>query len=458
VESPRIAFLPLIRTTFDVPFAEALIRQARECLLAASFTLWEPEQPVSDLTQAQAAARALADQPVDMLLIFQATFADSSLVTALAEQQAAPIFLWAVPEPWSGERLRLNSLCGINLAGHALSLRGIRYAYGYSAPGDEPVLRQVRALAAAGALQRRLRITRLGVVGEHPAGLDSCHLDETALLDAFGVQVRKIALEDVFTRVRNVPGQSVTSTRAALEDRVDGLATLEPGPLSGTLRVYHALRELAQQEGLDGLAVRCWPEFFTQLGCAACGALSMLSDGFEMDGPLPCSCEADINSALTQWILQQLSGCPAFGTDIVGIDPAADQVAVWHCGLAPLSMAAPGRRPLGALHSNRKLPLVMDFALKPGIVTLARVSRTATGLRLVLGRGEMLAGSQPFRGTAGVVRVDGGAQPFLDRLMRHGLEHHLALTYGDYTQELIAFARLIEMPVLRVDAGEPRDL
>lgn len=451
MEPPRIAFLPIVRTTFDVPFAEALIRQARESLLAAGFALWEPEQPVCDLIQAQAAARALADQPVDLLLIFQATFADSSLITALAEGWAAPIFLWAILEPWTGERLRLNSLCGINLAGHALSLHGIRYAYGYGAPGDEPVLRQVRTLAAAGALQRRLRATRLGVVGNHPAGLDSCHLDETALRDAFGVRVRKIALEEIFTRAKDVTSQRVASTRAALEDRVDGLAALEAGPLSGTLRVYHALRELAAQEGLDGLAVRCWPEFFTQLGCAACGALSMLSDGFGMERPLPCSCEADINCTLTQWILQQLSGCPAFGTDIVGIDPAADRVAVWHCGLAPLSMADPGRRPRGGLHSNRKLPLVMDFALKPGIVTLARVSRTATGLRLVLGRGEMLAEPQPFGGTAGVLRMEGGAQPFFDRLMQHGLEHHLALVYGDYTQELIAFARFIGTPVLGLD-------
>lgn len=28
-----------------------------------------------------------------------------------------------------GGRLRLNSLCGINLAGHALMLRGISYEY-----------------------------------------------------------------------------------------------------------------------------------------------------------------------------------------------------------------------------------------------------------------------------------------------------------------------------------------
>src|SRR5690606_27092750 len=130
----RIAFLPLIRTTFDVPLAEDMIRQARASLLAAGFTLDGPPEPVTSLEQAQAAALALQSQPPDLLLVFQATFADSTLVTALAAASDAPLLLWAVPEPWSGGRLRLNSLCGVNLAGHALSLRGRQYEWVCASP------------------------------------------------------------------------------------------------------------------------------------------------------------------------------------------------------------------------------------------------------------------------------------------------------------------------------------
>ncbi len=49
MKSLHIAFLPLVRKTFDVPFAEEMIQQARTQLLAAGFTLWEPAEPVSDL-------------------------------------------------------------------------------------------------------------------------------------------------------------------------------------------------------------------------------------------------------------------------------------------------------------------------------------------------------------------------------------------------------------------------
>ena len=444
----RIAFLPLVRTTFDVPLAAEMTSLARQHLQAAGFELIEPEQPVTDLPTAQQAAQEIAASPVDLLVIFQATFADSTMILALAEASEAPLFLWAIPEPWTGERLRLNSLCGINLAAHALTLHQHKYQYAYCPPQDPTVIHKIRALAAAGSLRRRLRSARLGVVGNHPVGLDSCHLDEASLSGTFGVQITRIDLNEVFTRARNIPGTVIDHTRTRLDSRLDNLSSLEQLPLRGSLSVYHALKEIAAEKNLDGLAVRCWPEFFTELGCAACGAMSMLSDGFGQEAPVPCSCEADINGTLTQLMLQWLSDAPAFGTDMVGVDADKDRVALWHCGLAPLSMADVNQQPHGGIHSNRRLPLVMDFPLKAGQVTLARLSQATGSLCLVLGRGEMLAEPKPFSGTAGTLKLECSADEFLNLLIKEGLEHHISLTYGDYFEALIAFAGLIDLPVL----------
>jgi len=444
----RIAFLPLVRTTFDVPLATENTRLAREHLQAAGIELFQPEQPITDVQAAQQAARQVADNPVDLLVIFQATFADSTMVLELVEASNAPIFLWAIPEPWTGERLRLNSLCGINLAAHALTLRQHKYQYAYCPPQDPAVIPKIRSLAAAGSLRRRLQAARLGVIGDHPVGLDSCHLDETNLNRIFGVHITRIELNEVFTRAREIPKTALEDTRARLDSKLDNLSTLEQDPLQGSLSVYNALKQIAAEKNLDGLAVRCWPEFFTELGCAACGAMSLLSDGFGNTTPLPCSCEADINGTLTQLMLQWLSDKPAFGTDMVGVDTNKNQIALWHCGLAPLSMADPNCQPHGGIHSNRRLPLVMDFPLKPGTVTLARLSQATGNLRLILGRGEMLAEPKPFSGTAGILRLECTAEEFLNLLMREGLEHHISLTYGDHLDALNSFASLINLPLL----------
>ena len=454
----RIAFAALARPTFDLPLAQEVTQKALEQLQQAGVELLTTTDLISDLTGVQdflSKLDDLVDTEVDMLLVFQATFADSTLVTSLVDGFKSrpvlpPVFLWAVPEPRTGGRLRLNSLCGINLAGHALNQRQQGYEYAYAHPGDPDVLLQIKALARAGMLNRRLAQARIGVVGEHPDGMDSCHLDEGQLKETLGISIQRLPLEQVFSMARQTRPEKVTVIRQRLDAHLDNLAELEQAPLNGTLSVYQALRTLAEQEQLAGMAIRCWPEFFTDMGRSACGAMSMLSDGFDEHSPIPCSCEADANGTVTQLILHWLAGEPAFGTDIVAMDFDEDVIALWHCGLAPLSMANPKYQPQGTIHSNRKVPLVMEFPLKPGVVTIARLNRHGGKLRLVLGRGEMLDAPAPFSGTSGLLRLETPTHQFFDTLMRQGMEHHISLVYGDYHAELQAFGRLTSLPVLQL--------
>ena len=454
----RIAFAALARPTFDIPLAQNVTQQAIEQLQRTGFDLLTTDDLIADMTGIQAFLSKL-DEPmnaeVDLLLVFQATFADSTLVTSLVDgfkfrPVPPPVFLWAVPEPRTGGRLRLNSLCGINLAGHALNQRQQDYEYAYAQPGDPDVLGQIKALSSASMLRRRLAQARLGVVGEHPAGMDSCHLDEGQLKETLGISIQRLPLEQVFSLARRTAPEQVATIRQRLDARLDNLAELDQKPLNGTLSVYQALFTLAEERQLSGMAVRCWPEFFTDLGCSACGAMSMLSDGLGEHSPIPCSCEADANGTVTQLMLNWLANEPAFGTDIVAMDFNENVIALWHCGLAPLSMANPKYQPHGTIHSNRKVPLVMEFPLKPGLVTIARLNRHAGKLRLVLGRGEMLDTSAPFSGTSGLLRLEKPTSQFFDVLMQQGLEHHISLVYGDYLAELRAFARLASLPVLQL--------
>lgn len=440
----RIAFLPFARPTFDMALAAEVTATARARLLAGGFDLCGPADLISDLAGAERAADALAGENLDALVLFQATFADSTMAVRLAGATAAPLVLWAVPEARTGGRLRLNSLCGINLAGHALAQRERYYDYTYAEAGDDAAVARVAAVARAGRVRRLLASTCLGVIGAHPDGFDSCALDEGQLRAALGVRVTRIDLPAAFDRVRHADPAEAHATRERLQARIDNLATLDQPALSGTLNVHTALTHLAREAGCQALAVRCWPEFFTELGCAACGAMALMNT----DG-VPCGCEADANGALTQLILQWLSGAPAFGSDLVHFSAEDDTAVLWHCGQAPLSMADPEAPIKGGIHSNRKVPLVMEFPLRPGRVTVARLSRGRGGaLRLVIGGGEMLRAPSSFSGTSGVLRFDRPAMDVLDVILREGLEHHLAIAYGDHGMALHALARLLNLEVV----------
>ena len=260
-----------------------------------------------------------------------------------------------------------------------------------------------------------------------------------------GVEVAQIELEPFFERVRQAEPERAGEVAGRLRGQLAGFDDVDAHATNGTLGVYAAMDELARDEALSGLAVRCWPEFFTELGCAACGAMSLLSD--EMT---PTSCEADVNGTITQLILGWISGEPAFGSDLVSLDAEADEAILWHCGLAPLSMADPDAQPEATVHSNRGLPLLMQFPLKPGRVTIARLSEASGEFRLVIGGGEMLKGPPAFTGTSGRIRFDSGAATVMDSLLREGLEHHVSITYGDHGDVLESLARVLGLSVLRL--------
>jgi L-fucose isomerase-like protein len=440
-----IGFLPIARTTFDTALAGEMAGQIRKSLAQAGFTLQGPDGLVTGAEEAEAAMAALAGKPIDLMLLLQATFADSTMALQMAEKIEAPLLLWALPEKRTGGRLRLNSFCGINLAAHALRRANRIYDYVYAPPGDAKALEKIRVLASAGRARRKLREARIGRIGERPAGFDSCLYHPEKLKTRLGVEIAQFQIETVFQMARQADLRKVEGVFTALKARLDRLEELDGIAVRGTLAAYLALRRLAEENHLDGMAIRCWPQFFTDLKCAACGAMSMLSE--EM---IPCSCEADVNGTITQLILQLLSGEPAFGTDVVSFEADENLAVVWHCGLAPLSMADPSFKPRGAIHSNRLLPLLMEFPLKPGRVTMARLSEAGGDYRLVVGGGEMIRAPLSFSGTAGALRFDRPALEVADQIIREGLEHHVAITYGDFVPELLALARILEMPVLRL--------
>jgi L-fucose isomerase-like protein len=83
-------------------------------------------------------------------------------------------------------------------------------------------------------------------------------------------------------------------------------------------------------------------------------------------------------------------------------------------------------------------------------VTIARLSEASGEYRLVIGRGEVLRGPKSFSGTSGLLKFDRPAREILEVILAEGLEHHISITYGDQTEALIAFAKLLKIPVLQL--------
>jgi L-fucose isomerase-like protein len=212
-----------------------------------------------------------------------------------------------------------------------------------------------------------------------------------------------------------------------------------------SIGLYGGLASLAERHGWSAVATRCWPECMTEYGGAMCTPMAMLTE----DG-VPSVCEADLYGAITALILSDVSGTDPFIADLVDADTSDDTSVVWHCGIASPRLADPDARPVGIVHPNRHRALVNQFALRPGPVTVARLSQASNEVTMVLGAGELLHRPRPFLGTCGVLRWDQPIGDVLSTVFERGLEHHLGIVYGDHRSALEAVAAEWRIPVVHL--------
>jgi L-fucose isomerase-like protein len=467
----------LARPTFDVPFAEEMKTRAFAALEAAGIRIVGPRELLFDRDSAEKAVAAIRGAGhIDLLLILQVTFTDATMTVKLAREARTPIAIWALPEPRVGGRLRLNAYCGLNLAAHALGRADVRHGWLYAPPEAEGLADRLRDLArfhqtgtvsessaacapdavppaarlAADRVLQRLAGSEIVVLGKHPDGFDTCEYDPALLERLAGVHVSTLPLDSVFDRARAADPARVARARAESAAQLDGLDTVDQTQLDKSFRVFCALEDVQRERDARGLAVRCWPEMFTEYGCAACGPMAMMNQK-----QVPAACEADVHGSLTQLVLQELAGEPAWMADLVDItaaddSPLADTAVLWHCGLAPLSMRDPEARAEATIHTNRRMPLLHQFALRPGRVTLARLSRARNATKLMIAGAEVLRAPMAFTGCSGTIRFDRPAADVATTIIGEGLEHHFALAYGDHKPALRAIAARWDLPVLEL--------
>ena len=457
----RVGVVAVARDTFDLEVAARTATAMRRVLAAVDDIELIDEVPLAlDAERSREAGERVAD--VDAVVLLQATFTDSTLpAAALASTPLdRPVVLWGAPEPRTGGRLTMNALCGINLAAYRLRADGrdVRALYldphapdaaaritdALRAPLAAPSARELPTAdaddhARAVLVRERMAGMRIGRVGHHPDGFDPCAAGEDDLA-TLGATLDHVELEEMFDRARAAQESDLAPLRTLVETR--GAASLDREGVDATLRLHLALLGLVDARAWSAVATRCWPECFIELGGAACAAQGMLADR-----GVPATCEADVLGAATAVALEAATGSTAFVADLV--DAAEDgTVAFWHCGLAAPSLAHPDE-PVGTtLHPNRRKPLLHEFRLRPGRVTIARFGHAHGGLRLALGGGEILDAPRPFTGTAAVVRPDTPADELVATVLAEGLDHHYGLVHGDVRGVMAAVAEQLGIPVV----------
>lgn len=441
---PRVALAAFGRATFDLDQARTMLHRSRAALRALPVDLAAASELLTEPAAARDFARTAAEAGADLLVCQFTTFVDARFIADVAEGTDLPLLLWSLREPGAvGERLSLNSLTGANLAARQLHGQGRFFRVVLGDPEEEGIGRRVVALGRAAAVRRQLDGFRVLVLGGAPDGFFFSAPAPTSLRAA-GASLVQLDLDRLFAQASALPRQAWASRAADARRSVAGLDRLPAEQVEKFARLQAVVEGELAARGASAVAVRCWPEFFTDFGAAACSFVSALCER-----GIAASCEADVLGALTMTVLARLAGGSPYLGDLAAVDAERGAVVFWHCGAGAFSLASPRTGPVAGVQPNRRIGFTLEFALKPGRVTIARIGETPAGLRLLVGGGEALDAPQRFLGTAATVRLDGGApvDEQVRRLLEAGWEPHYALVYGDVRQELRDLAAMTGLPV-----------
>jgi L-fucose isomerase-like protein len=190
----------------------------------------------------------------------------------------------------------------------------------------------------------------------------------------------------------------------------------------------------------NALALRCWPEFQSEMGgIGPCAAVSWLNDT-----GLPTSCEGDVLSAVSMLALHFLTGEPTTLLDLVAVLEEEGLIQLWHCGPTPASLAdQTGQRITYHPTLDRASPpdkppsgTSSDLVLAPGPATIMRFTPAADqaflmSADIVEGPTRGYDGSRGWLANLRINKEPSDVSDLIETIAYYGLPHHYPLALGD---------------------------
>jgi L-fucose isomerase-like protein len=435
-ERIRLGVVCLARNTFDFKAAEELWARIRSLLgTLEQVDLVAHEGLLFELEETRAAAEMLAAQRVDGLVIISGTFHLGHLALELVKTVHAPVLLWGFPElPYNGGKIRLNSVCGVNLNASNLYKAGIRnYRVTIGSDIDMAWVDSIRVLKV-------LSRAHVGILGYRAHGFFNLSVADLALYRETGILIDHYELSEVW----NFPAPE--SAVLARERQLAGIfevSGISAQQLRKVAELSVKFAAFLDKHALDALAVRCWPEFASQFGISPCAAMSLLQSEDRI-----LACEGDVEGALSMLMHRAVGAETPFLFDFSQVDFEQDHALFWHCGVAPCNLWD-GRcvRSLDTYFAGGK-GVTADFVLKEGDLSILRLDSADGRYRVFLQTARAVPMEKELKGTYLKAKFDVPVRKVLDKIIENGVAHHASVVYGTYVEPFRIAARIAGWEVI----------
>ena len=435
-----LIFLGRRRPGFDMDWGAQMEERVRRSV--KGLKVFEPSEKAIDDASLRRVMAACAAEQVDAIAVLQGTMGDGRLAPTVAQLWPDPVLLWATPEKPDGDMISSCSLVGAHCWASVLRQMGHAFEVVYGDPDDAAIRRRFSEAVRLAATVRRLRSVRLGIIGGQAPGYFAMGADPFSVHQGLGAQVQTFSLLEFANAVNALGNDEVAADVARV--KALGLShkdtTDEDLPVAS--RLYLAIRSFLDNENLDALTIREWPEMPNTFGQWPYLGVARLTDEGRAIG-----IEGDADGALSAWIGESLGLGRCYLSDWLEHDK--ETITLWHGGAAPFSMCEPAGRPGApriARHFNIKKPAVVEATIRAGMPVTAYRFWRLDGKYLATAReGETIKPRRHLMATNALARMREDPGPWFDELCHEGMPHHVAVVEGHHADLFKRIARALQM-------------
>ena len=432
-----IGVVCLARKTYDYLAAADIYKEIQNDLAKISNVHFEiiPEL-VIEIEDAQNAARILSEKHIDGMVVITGTFHLGHLVLEIEKVLHKPLLLWGLNElPYNGGKIRLNSVCGVNLNASNLYKSGVRnYHVIIQDSIDEDWIDAIR-------ISRALSDAHIGIAGFRAHGFFNLGVYDLNVYKSLGILIDHYELEDIYTYA--VPQADIDARMKQLKSLFDVTGITED-QLIKVAQLSAKMNAFFEANKLTALAIRCWPEYAAKFGISPCAAMSLLQSENKI-----LACEGDIEGALSMIAHRALGAETPFLFDFSQVNFEQNFALFWHCGVAPCNLwDGKCSRSLDTYFAGGK-GVTADFVLKSGDVSVLRIDSAGTDYRVFLQTAKGVPMNNDLKGTYFKVVFDIPVRDVLQKVIDNGIAHHASVVYGTFVRPVELFAKIKGWEVIR---------
>jgi L-fucose isomerase-like protein len=433
----RIGIVCLARKTFDFEAALEIYQQILKKIKNIDNINWEiiPDL-VIEIEEAQKAAHLLASREIDGLVCISGTFALGHLVLELNKVINRPILLWGLYElPYDGGKIRLNSVCGINLNSSNLYKAGVKnYHVVIGDDIDEDWLDAIRIITA-------FKNAHIGILGYRAKGFFNLDVDELDLYNQIGLLIDHYELSEVYNQKIDVHHINQRKDQIKSIFDVSGISDEQLNKVAALTAKFEAFMD---KNNLDSIAIRCWPEFAENFGISPCAAMSILQSENKI-----LTCEGDILGSLSMLAHKAIGGKTPFLADFSQVNFQENFGLIWHCGVAACNLWD-GKciRSLDSYFAGGK-GVTADFVMKSGEISFLRIDYAPAEYRIFLQKATVIPMEKNLKGTYAKVKFKDNIRIVIDKIIQNGIAHHISVVYGEFIRPFEIFAKLLNWKIIK---------